>query len=134
MIDKLRRIWYVLRSPRHSVYVHCPICWTWGVNFPGDPVCGNCGYTPCVEYYPCGSPDENWPFAQVHATVEEKVDPFSDDRKRVEADRHYSVDGWKTGCGVVILPIPTGCKHIPWTQDWRYITCDLCRMTQERTP
>jgi ribosomal protein S27E len=35
----------------HSVYVKCGQCGSWGVNFPLDVKCANCGYEKCITYY-----------------------------------------------------------------------------------
>jgi ribosomal protein L37E len=35
----------------HSVYVKCGQCGSFGVNFPLDNKCGNCGYEKCITYY-----------------------------------------------------------------------------------
>lgn len=35
----------------HTVYVKCGQCGTFGVNFPLDTKCGNCGYAKGITYY-----------------------------------------------------------------------------------
>jgi hypothetical protein len=55
----VRRLWHVLRPHKHSIYVRCLDCHTWGVNIPDDSECGNCRSRNTVEYYPCGSPNPN---------------------------------------------------------------------------
>lgn len=52
----VRRLWRVITPHRHSIYTRCFDCQMWGINFPDDPKCGNCGSTNTVEYYPTGSP------------------------------------------------------------------------------
>lgn len=41
-----------MKEHNHSIYTHCWICYQWGVNFPNDKVCENCGSTETTTYYP----------------------------------------------------------------------------------
>jgi hypothetical protein len=51
-----RRLFYIIRRHQHSIYVWCPNCHARGVNMPHNPVCCDCGYDKCIEYYPTGVP------------------------------------------------------------------------------
>ena len=42
----------------HSVYVKCGQCGSWGVNFPLDTKCANCGYEKCITYYDAQTIDD----------------------------------------------------------------------------
>jgi len=50
---------------KHSIYMHCWVCHTWGIGFPNDKVCGNCGSEETTTYYP----DDIWDF--IHSALEE---------------------------------------------------------------
>ena len=36
---------------KHSVYTLCPNCRTWGINIPGNKMCGDCNYPYGITYY-----------------------------------------------------------------------------------
>jgi hypothetical protein len=50
---------------KHSIYIHCWVCHIWGIGFPNDSVCGNCGSEDTTTYYP----EDIWDF--IHSAVEE---------------------------------------------------------------
>lgn len=35
----------------HSIYTHCLNCYSWGINFPFEKECGNCGSSETLTYY-----------------------------------------------------------------------------------
>lgn len=41
----------IVNTNEHTVFSLCPDCHHWGVNFPLDKVCGNCGYPKTITYY-----------------------------------------------------------------------------------
>lgn len=36
---------------KHSVYTLCPNCHTWGINMPGEKMCGDCNFPYGITYY-----------------------------------------------------------------------------------
>lgn len=36
---------------QHSVYTLCPNCKRWGINMPGNLMCGDCNYPYGITYY-----------------------------------------------------------------------------------
>ena len=52
LIRTVQRIQGIIKPNKHSIFIYCWNCLSWGINFQDDFKCGNCGSWRTTEYYP----------------------------------------------------------------------------------